>query len=94
MSDHDGGGVTKLPELTGLEDYINWRRCEKPYIQRNDTEPFGLTDRPDTENSRVQNHYLNFMIRAKSKITLTLLYGSIAQVSSIVDLDNRTEKDL
>ena len=92
MSEHDG--VTKLPKLTGAEDYINWRQRLKAYIQRNDIELFGLSNRPESENTREQTRWRNAMFKAKSEITLTLADGPMAQVSAIVDDDNRTAKDL
>ena len=65
MSEHDG--VTKLPKLTGAEHYINWRRRLKAYIQRNDIELFGLSNRPESENTREQTRWRNAIFKAKKR---------------------------
>ena len=94
MSEQDRDGVTKLPKLMGADNFVNWKRRIKAYIQRNDIDLQGLSSRPDTENQREISRWRAAMVKAKSEITLTLSDGPMAQVSSIIDDDNRTAKDL
>lgn len=86
--------MTRLPKLTEADNYINWRRWIKEYIQRNYTELLGLSDCPENETQREQARWSSAMVKARSRITLTLSDGPITQASSIVDDDRRSAKDL
>lgn len=90
----DRDGVNKLPKLTGADDFINWRRRVKAYLQQQDIDLLGLTDRPDAGSTTQNRRWLEFNVKAKSAITLTLSDGPLAQVSTIVDDDDKTAKDL
>lgn len=95
MPDHsDKDGVTKLPKLTGADDYINWRRRVKAYLQQQDIDLIGLTDRPDLTPAAQHRKWRELNVKAKSAITLTLSDGPLAQIRTIVDDDERTAKDL
>lgn len=86
--------MTRLPKLSGTDDYINWRRRVKAFLQQNDVDLFGLSDKPDLAGAAQQRRWLELNAKAKSTTTLTLCDGPLAQVSAIVDDDDKTAKDL
>lgn len=90
----DGDGVTTLPKVTGANDFINWRRHVKAYLQQQDIDLLELTDRLDGGSTTQNRRWLELNVKAKSTITLTLSDGPLAQVSAIVDDDDKTAKDL
>lgn len=83
-----------MPELTGADNYINWKRRIKAYIERTDMELIELSDRLENENQNKQKQWRDDMVMAKSKITLTLSDGPKVQVSTTIDDDNRSTKDI
>lgn len=53
--------VTKLPKLTGAEDFTNWRRRVGEYIEQQDIELIGLKTKPivgtsDKHHTWAQSH--------------------------------------
>lgn len=86
--------LSKLPKLAGADDYINWRRRVKAFLQTKDFELFGLNDRPEDASAAQLRRWVEANVRAKGTIILTLADGPLAQVSTIVDDDNKTAKDL
>lgn len=90
----DGDSVAKLPRLTGAGDYIPWRRRIKAYIQRDDIELIELKPRPEGATTAQIARWNRSNIRAKSAIILTLANGPMAQISNIIDDDDRSAKDL
>lgn len=89
----DRDGVTKLPKLTGSDDFINCRRLVKAYLQQQDIDLLQLTDRPDDKSNTQNRCWLHFNVKLKSAFNLPLGDWSLAQESSVVD-DNKTAKDL
>lgn len=86
--------VTKLPRLSGAQDFINWRRRLKAYICRKDVDLQGIEEKPHSVNSDVTRDSRKKMIKAKTAIILTLDSGLHAQMSSIIDDDDRSAKEL
>jgi len=86
--------ITKLPKLGNSKDYIHWRRRVHAFIRRNDFELLGFTEEPVGASVAIRKKWLEAMIKAKSSIVLSLGSGPLAQLSAIIDDDERTAKEL
>lgn len=64
--------VTKLPKLTGAEDFISWKRRVKAYIQQNDINLTGLKEASQDGTTAQQPRWYEEDIKAKSIIALTI----------------------
>lgn len=94
MPDHiERDGMTNLPMLTGVDELINWCRRVKSYLQQQDIELFELTDRPDSTLAAQHKRWIETNIKSKSEITLMLSDGPLAQISTVIDDDERTAKN-
>lgn len=86
--------VTKLPKLTNYKGFIHWRRRVYAFILRDDMGLLRFTEEPDNAPASFQKKLLENMIRAKSKIILTLGSWPLSQIISIIYVDSRTAKEL
>lgn len=66
----------------------------KTFLQQNNVDLFGLSDKPESASAAQQRRWLELNAKAKSTITSTLCDGPLAQVSAIVGDDDKTAKDL
>lgn len=87
-------GVSRIPKLTGSEDFINWRRRVKVFLQKRDVVLLGLSEKSEEGTGAQQRRWFKSMIKAKSAIFLNLTGGTLVQVSEIIDRNDRTTKDL
>lgn len=95
MADSTGcEGMTKLPMLSRADNFKNWHRQIKSYLQPQDVEFPGLAGHSDPGSSVQQRCWLEANVGAKSSITLTLANGPLAQVIFIVHDTNASAKDL
>jgi len=86
--------VTKLPKLTCAADYMRWRRRVYAYIRRQDVELLCFEDEPVQASSAIKKKWLQAMIKANTSIILSLGSGPLAQLSNLVDNDDRNAKEL
>lgn len=86
--------LNKLPKLKTSADFINWRRILRAYLRRDDFELLGLADNPQAANAASQRKWEKESVRAKSTIVLTLGDAPLAQLSDVIDDDDRSAKEL
>lgn len=86
--------ITKLPRLTCAADYINWKRLIHAYIRRNDFEFLGFTDEPQNASSASRKKWMEAMVTTKTPIILSLSAGPLSKLSTLVDNDTETAKEL
>lgn len=86
--------VTKIPMITGVEDFVNWKRRAIAYLQNQDYELLGMSDRPERASSAMARKRQETNASGNTSITLTLADGTLSQDSTIIDEDERTAKDL
>lgn len=87
--------LAKLPKLSGGKDFIPWKRRVKAYIQKDDIELLGLQETPEEDVSAEDLlKWKKAMFKAKYAIITTIAVGPMAQVSSIIDDDKGTAKEL
>lgn len=67
MSGGTSHSLGMIPKLNGAKDLILWRRRIKAFIQREDFELVGLTERPEEDASVAQlSRWKGAMLRAKT----------------------------
>lgn len=86
--------MTNLPKLTGAEDFVNWKRRVKAYLQNQDFELIGLSDLPESASAELNRKWKESNVKDRSYITLPLAHGPLSQVCKIVDDDEPTAKEL
>lgn len=91
-TEHDT--VTKLPKLNSSKDYLHWKRRVYAYLRREDFELLCFREEPEDATSAQKRKWLKAMVEAKSSIILTLGSSPLAQLSDIIDDDERTAKEL
>lgn len=77
-------GVSKLPTLTGTDDFVNWCRSIKAYLQVEDIDLSGVANRPKKATAAEHCQRIEANITGKSAITMTLTNWPLAQVGSFL----------
>lgn len=86
--------MTKLPNLTAAEYFINRKRRVKARLQNQDYELLGLRDRPERLSDVMNRKWPDSNVKVRSSITLPFAEGLRSQDGTILYDEERTAKDL
>lgn len=89
---NEPSSLMRLPKLTKLSEYLQWKHRIHVYIRREDAMLAALSDQPmEYEEVKI---WKEKSAKAKSTIILCLVDSVLANTRAIVDDDERSAKDL